>query len=107
MEAKEEGNEEVGEDEGEAEDDPDKETKTRKEAIRSCRDKGFKLRHKESELCHAMCCIACPLKGPCGPCSALAKVRRDTFSKGQRYVDLITLQKDHCPHCTDFKPRGA
>ena len=41
---------------------------TSKEAVRNCRDKNCKMRCIESELCHAVCRIACPFKGPCGPC---------------------------------------
>ena len=105
---KDEAGEEVAEDEGKAEDDSDNEMfQTSKEAVRSYRDKGFRFKHTESELCRAMCCTSRPLKGPCGPCPALAKVRRDTSSKGQWYVDVITPHTDDCPHHTDFKVRGA
>ena len=106
--AKDEAGEEVAEDEGKAEDDSDNEMfQTSKEAVRSYRDKGFRFKHTESELCRAMCCTSRPLKGPCGPCPALAKVRRDTSSEGQWYVDVITPHTDDCPHHTDFKVRGA
>ena len=105
---KDEAGEEVVEDEGKAEDDSDTEMfQTSKEAVRSYRDKGFRFKHTESELCRAMCCTSRPVKGPCGPCPALAKVRRDTSSEGQWYVDVITPHTDDCPHHTDFKVRGA
>ena len=42
--------------------------KTSREAVRKCRDRNFKMRRTESDLCHAMCCIARPFQGPCGPC---------------------------------------
>ena len=105
-----EGQDEVGEDEEEAVDDSDNEIEmfpTSKEAIHNSCDKGFGFKHTESEVCHAMYCTGRPLKGPCGPCPALSKVRRDVASQGQWYVDVVTPHTDDWSHHMEFKVRGA
>ena len=106
----EEGQDKAGEDEGQAVDDSPNLIEmfpTRKEAIHSYCDEGFRFWHAESELCHALYCTGRPLNVPCGPCPALAKVRRDVASKGQWYVDVVTPHTDECSHCTEFKVGGA
>ena len=105
-----EGEDEKGEDEGEVVEDRNNETEkfhTSKEAICSYGDKGFRFKHTDDELCHAICFTGCPLKCPCGPCPALSKVHRNVASNGQWYVNVVTPHTDDCSHRTEFKVSGS